>query len=47
MDIFMGILNFLIFIILMFGVVSLMAAVFTAIDPSPVDYNEYIDGDKK
>jgi hypothetical protein len=47
MDIIMGILNFLIFIVLIFGIISLMAAVFTAIDPSPVDYNEHIDGEKK
>jgi hypothetical protein len=47
MDILMGILNFCLFMILIFGLVTLMAAVFTAIDPSPVDYNEDIDGEKK
>jgi hypothetical protein len=47
MDIFIGILNFCIFMVLIFGIVTLMAAVFTAIDPSPVDYNEEIDGEKK
>jgi hypothetical protein len=47
MDIIMGILNFLIFIVLIFGCICLIAAVFAKIDPSPVDYNEHIDGEKK
>jgi hypothetical protein len=33
--------------VLIFGLVTLMAAVFATIDPSPVDYDENIDGDKK
>lgn len=47
MDAVMAILNFFIYIVLIFGLISLMAAVFTVIDPSPIDYNEHIDGEKK
>jgi hypothetical protein len=47
MDIFLGLINFLLFMILIFGIIILMASVFNAINPSPVDYNKNIDGEPK
>jgi len=47
MDILLGLINFLLFMILVFGIIILMAAVFNAINPSPIDYNKDTDGETK